>query len=251
LLVKEEIPVFLQKEKVMRQLFRIIDTRRDVRETLQNYFSKHLKSHMNLYDIGCGNKPFAEFLKDKVSTHIGVDIDDGFYDSSHIDLVGSAYEVPAEDNAADALVSSQVIEHLNRPIDAIQEMARLLKPQGLLFLSFPFLYPIHAAPHDYMRYTEHYVNDVLGMHGFEIIEKSRIGGFWYCLGMYTGVYLQNFDRGILEKIKIIKVISIISRWGFNIIHLLEGLTLKAFKKDADLFRAQWTVNYTYVARKKS
>lgn len=235
----------------MKQLFRIIDTRRDVRETLQSYFSKYLKTDMTLYDIGCGSKPFSEFLKDKVSAHIGVDIDDGFYDSSHIDVIGSAYEVPVEDNVADALVSSQVIEHLNRPVDAIQEMARLLKPQGILFLSFPFLYPIHAAPHDHMRYTEHYINEILEAHDFEIVKKSRIGGFWYCIGMYTGIYLQNFDRGILAKIKIIKAMSVILRWVFNLIHSLEGLALKAMKKDIEVFRKQWTVNYTYVARKKS
>lgn len=234
----------------MKQLFRIIDTRRDVRETLQNYFSKYLKTDMTLYDIGCGDKPFAEFLKDKVLSHIGVDIDDGFYDSSHIDVIGNAYEVPAEDNIADALVSSQVIEHLNRPVDAIQEMARLLKPQGVLFLSFPFLYPIHAAPHDYMRYTEHYINEILEAHDFEIIETSRIGGFWYCLGMYTGIYLQNFDRGLLARIKIIKALSVILRWGFNMIHSLEGLALKIMRKDVTVFRKQWTVNYTYVAKKQ-
>ena len=235
----------------MTQLFRIIDIRRDVRETLQLYFSKYLKTDMTIYDIGCGSKPFAEFLKDKVYSHVGVDIDDGFYDSSHIDVIGSAYEVPVEDNAADALVSSQVIEHLNRPIDAIQEMARLLKPQGVLFLSFPFLYPIHAAPHDHMRYTEHYINEVLEEHDFDIIETSRIGGFWYCIGMYTGIYLQNFDRGILAKIKMIKFISIILRWVFNMIHSLEGLALKAMKKDVTVFRKQWTVNYIYIAKKKS
>jgi hypothetical protein len=36
---------------------------------------------MVVYDIGCGDKPFAPVLAGKVKDHIGVDIEDGFYES--------------------------------------------------------------------------------------------------------------------------------------------------------------------------
>lgn len=235
----------------MKQLLKIIDIRRDVRESLHHYFSVYLKSNMDVYDIGCGSKPFSKFLKGRVKRHIGVDIDDGFYDSSHIDVIGSAYKVPVEDHVADSIISSQVLEHLNDPIAAITEMERLLKPGGLLFLSFPFLYPIHAGPHDHLRYTEYYIEDLLKRYGFSVIERSSIGGFWYCVGMYSGIYLQNIDRGIVQKVMLIKVLSIILRWGFNAIHCLEGALLKAMRKDVARFRKEWTVNYTYVLKKEN
>ncbi len=216
---------------------------------MQNHFATHLNDQMEVYDVGCGNKPFSDFLSGKVSKYLGVDIEDGFYDAGHIDIVGSAYDVPVDDEVADAVISSQVIEHLNKPIDAIKETSRILKPNGLFFLSFPFMYPMHATPHDYMRYTSFYMNDILKQHKLELIEEQKIGGFWYCTGMCFGLYIQSFDRGILKKIKIVKFIGWVVKWLFNLLHLLEGGVLTLLGKNRENSRENWTVNYVYVARK--
>lgn len=232
-------------------LFEIITLRKDVRSVLTNYFDKYLTKDMRVYDIGCGDKPFASALEGKVQDHVGVDIEDGFYDSSHIDLIGSAYNVPIESGTADAVISSQVIEHLDNPLDAFRETARILKPGGLLIISFPFLYPIHAEPHDYTRFTEHAMKKILTDHRLEIVEMNRIGGFWYIAGMYLHMYLKTFNRGFLKKIKLVTVISWILIWIITQIHRLEGLVLKAAGKNPEDQRAKWTVNYTYVARKEA
>lgn len=227
-----------------------INLRRDVRETLMALFSRYLRRDMRVYDIGCGDKPFASFLEGRVAAHIGVDIEDGFYDSGHIDLVGTACEVPAPDGDGDAVISSQVIEHLERPLDAFDETARLLKPGGLFFLAYPFIYPVHAAPVDYGRYTEHYIEARLRERGFEILEMKRIGGFWYCAGFFTGLYLQNFDRGILGRIRIIRLLVWLAEALALGAHKLESLIFRLAGKDIQGFRSMWTCNYIYVAMKK-
>lgn len=137
-----------------RKIMKVINLRNDVRRTLLKYFDRYLTNKDDVYDIGCGGKPFAGALDGKVSKYIGVDIEDGFYDSSYIDLVGNAYDVPIDDGSADAVISSQVFEHLEFPEKALGEAARILKERGFLFLAFPFLYPLHAEPHDYSRITE-------------------------------------------------------------------------------------------------
>ncbi|MCB1681064.1 MAG: class I SAM-dependent methyltransferase [Rhodospirillales bacterium] len=229
--------------------FEIITLRKDVRKVLQSYFDRYLNEDMKVYDIGCGDKPFASSLAGKVADHIGVDIEDGFYESHHIDLVGSAYNVPVEDGAGDAVISSQVIEHLDRPVDAIKETARVLKPGGLFLISFPFLYPIHAEPHDFTRFTEYAMTKLLNDHGFEIKEINRIGGFWYIAGMYLHMYLKTFDRGPIRKIKLVPAISWLLLWIITQIHRLEGTVMRAAGKDPDTLRTKWTVNYIFVARK--
>ena len=52
-----------------------VNLRRDVRDHLQRYFIKYLKNNMVVYDIGCGDKPFEPFLKNRVKEHLGVDIE--------------------------------------------------------------------------------------------------------------------------------------------------------------------------------
>lgn len=226
-----------------------ISLRRDVRELMKHKFKTHLKTDMVVYDIGCGSKPFKNFLRDKVDKHVGVDIKDGFYDDSNVDLHGTAYDVPVNESVADAVISSQVIEHLKSPLDAINEANRILKNDGLFFLSFPFLYPLHAAPHDYLRYTEFYIRKALEENGFEVVEYNHLGGFWYALGVFFEIYLNAFNRGLLKKLYVCAFVRWIVQSVLLIFHLLEQTSLKLLGKDPSTSREHWTVNQVLLARK--
>lgn len=228
---------------------KVINLRNDVRCTLLQYFDRYLTNEDEVYDIGCGGKPFSSVLDGKVSKYIGVDVEDGFYDSSYIDLVGTAYDVPIDDGSADAVISSQVLEHLEYPEKAIEETARILKEEGLFFLAFPFLYPLHAEPHDYSRITEFKIKKMLEIEGFEVLEFQRIGGFWYLAGLFLGMYLQPIDRGFLKKAKISTAFLWLVRFFFGALHSLEGFVLRCIKKKPEVFRKKWISNYVLVAQK--
>jgi 2-polyprenyl-3-methyl-5-hydroxy-6-metoxy-1,4-benzoquinol methylase len=57
--------------------------------------------------------------------------------------------------ALDAVVMMEVLEHVRAPQAAVDELARLLKPGGVVVLSTPFIFPLHDRPHDYYRYTKY------------------------------------------------------------------------------------------------
>ncbi len=226
-----------------------VSLRRDVRSSLASFFDEYLRKEMKVYDIGCGSKPFKAYMVGREIPYIGVDIEDGFYDPGHIDLVGSAYAVPAEDGCADAVISNQVIEHLERPLEALDEAARILKKGGILFLAFPFLYPLHALPHDYGRYSQFYMDKILTEKGFEILHVKPIGGFWYCIALFWHQYLQAFDRSLLKNLRVVKILSMFGQWLLLVPCKLEGAALNLCGRDIQKFRERWTANYIYVARK--
>jgi len=226
-----------------------ISMRRDLHQRLQTLFDRCLPLGSVVYDIGCGQKPFASYLKNKVKVHIGVDLVDGFYKSNQIDLIGSAYKVPAPDGIADAVILSQVIEHLETPLRAIRECHRLLKSGGLMFLSFPFLYPVHAEPRDFLRYTECYLRQEIAGTGFEVVESEQLGGYWYLTGIYAAMYLQDLERGPLLTRRLVKLVSMLAQFLCLGLHKLEGRLLTAAGKDPDRVRARWTVNHVSVLRK--
>ncbi len=230
-------------------LFRTINLRKDIRSLLEEYFNQYLTHNMDVYDVGCGSKPFQNILTGKVKNYIGVDIEDGFYDTRHIDLLGTAYNVPIKANSADAVISSQVLEHLEKPGSAIKETARILREGGLFFLSIPFLYPLHAEPHDFIRFTEFSIKKLLKAEKFEILELKKVGGFWYMAGQFLGIYLQTFDKGFLKRIKIIHMLIQFIRWLFYISHLIEGFILMIIKKSPEKLRSKWAVGYVLVAKK--
>ncbi len=226
-----------------------ISMRRDLHQCLQSFFDRHLPLGSVVYDIGCGQKPFASYLKGKVKVHVGVDLVDGFYKTDQVDLIGSAYEVPAPDGIADAVILSQVIEHLETPLQAIRECHRLLKPGGLMFLSFPFLYPVHVEPRDFLRFTEHYLRQEIASQAFEVVESKQLGGYWYLTGMYAAMYLQDLDRGPLRTLRVVKVVSAMAQLVCLGLHKLEGMLLSAAGKDPERVRARWSVNHVTVLRK--
>jgi hypothetical protein len=119
-----------------------------------------------------------------------------------------------------------------------------------LFLSFPFLYPQHAQPHDYLRYSEHYLTKRLAGDEFEVIECRRIGGLWYLLGLYLALYLQALDRGILRRLFIAKALTSITGLICLALHTFEGMALKYMGRTIEHVRAPWTVDYVTVLRKK-
>jgi len=76
----------------------------------------------------------------------------------------------------DAVICHQVLEHVRRPLAALGELHRVLKPGGRLVLSAPHLSRLHDLPHDYFRYTPAGIRVLLEEAGFEIVELATYGG---------------------------------------------------------------------------
>ena len=66
-----------------------------------------------------------------------------------IDYVCDITEIPVDDNSFDAILCTEVLEHVTEPIKAIQEFARILKPRGRLFLTAPLGSGIHMPPYHF------------------------------------------------------------------------------------------------------
>jgi SAM-dependent methyltransferase len=224
-----------------------LDQRSDSHEAVTVYLEKYLRPEMVLYDVGCGTKPFKDFLKDRVQKHIGIDIDDGFYAPEHIDLVGSADNLPVDAASGDAVLSSQVLEHLQDPVASIREAHRALKPGGYFFLSCPFLYPVHGIPYDFTRLTWYSLEKILAETGFKILEKKSIGGFWYVAGTFSLIYLKGVPG--LQRLGLYRPAAWLTRTFFSLLHRIEGRMIAARGGDLATTRLAWVVTYVLVAQR--
>jgi len=79
----------------------------------------------------------------------------------NVDIVGDIYNLPFADNEVDAIICDQVLEHLNSPAKALFEMARALKPEGLIYIAAPFVAGYHSSPDDYQRWTTSGLGELL------------------------------------------------------------------------------------------
>lgn len=107
---------------------------------------------MEVLDIGAGSGIGlqARFpLKGRCRRFVGIDLDPRVRDNPHLDEahVADACDLPFENNRFDLIYHTMVAEHLERPIDAFREMARVLKPGGEIHFNTPsrFYYPMLLA----------------------------------------------------------------------------------------------------------
>jgi SAM-dependent methyltransferase len=142
-------------------------------------FLSSAATHANgvLVDIGCGNKPWRTLFADHVRTHIGVDLPTSHHSMQWADVKGTAYATSLNDNQANTVLCTEVLEHLERPEDAIAEMYRILSPGGVVILTVPLFWPIHEAPRDFFRYTHFGLKHLFEAAGFDIVEIRPLTGF--------------------------------------------------------------------------
>ena len=60
------------------------------------------------------------------------------------DMIGDIHSIPLPDACVDAVICKAVLEHVEQPQRAVDEVRRILKPGGQAFFYVPFLYPYHA-----------------------------------------------------------------------------------------------------------
>lgn len=73
------------------------------------------------------------------------------------DIVGDIHKLPFKDNSEEAICCIAVLEHVEDPFKASEEMFRVLSPGGMCMIYVPFLYYFHAEKGyygDYWRFTK-------------------------------------------------------------------------------------------------
>lgn len=104
------------------------------------------------------------------------------WDNSRIDLVSDITAIPAEDASFDAVLCSEVLEHVPEPTHALDEFARLLKPGGTLILTAPFSSLVHMAPYHFCSgFSRYWYEHHLKLRGFDIVELVPNGDWYSCL----------------------------------------------------------------------
>jgi SAM-dependent methyltransferase len=151
-----------------------------------------------LLDIGCGSKPWARLLAPHVDEHIGIDRVESAREDASVDVIASAYDVPLEDDTADTVLLSAVLEHLERPDLALAECRRLLKPGGHLVITAPFIWHIHEQPRDFFRFSPYGLRYLIESAGLEVVELVPLAGAWTTFSLEFSYAIRKYRRGALR-----------------------------------------------------
>lgn len=159
--------------------------------------SRSLTPEMWVLDAGAGEGKYREDLD---HTHyVGVDlaVGDPSWDYSELDAVSNLRCLSFSASSFDAVVCTQVLEHVREPSQVLAEIYRVLKPGGTLFLSAPQSWYQHQKPYDYYRYTSFGLRYLLSKAGFQVENIEDMGGyFWYLSFTLQHLNYWLFPRGM-------------------------------------------------------
>ena len=109
-----------------------------------------------ILDAGAGEQQYKKFcthLKyvsqdfaayNPVSNEQGLQM--GSWNYGELDIVSDITNIPRADGSFDAILCTEVFEHIPDPIAALKEFSRLLRPGGVLIITAPFCSMTHFAP---------------------------------------------------------------------------------------------------------
>lgn len=92
------------------------------------------------------------------------------------DYLVDAASVPIKDNTIDCILLCETLEHVSDPAGVLREAYRLLKHDGVIIITMPFMFPAHAEPYDFQRWTDNKMDLELSEAGFSDVRIEPMGG---------------------------------------------------------------------------
>jgi len=146
---------------------------------------KSISKEKIILDLG-GGKRFQKWLKEYEglfddTQYKTMDLDE----STNPDVVGDIHNIPLRDESVDAIICSSVLEHVNDPIRAVQEMCRILRKNGKALIFVPSIYPYHARKDHYLDMWRFFDDSILFMcKGFSSVEMCKFGGYFKAMSFF-------------------------------------------------------------------
>jgi SAM-dependent methyltransferase len=204
---------------------------------------KKLQSGYKILDAGCGSQQYKKYCAhlDYFSQDIGeytisekkeIGNNDDAYNFGKIDYLGNIWDIDVPNESFDAVLCSEVFEHIPYPIKTIKEFERILKPGGILILTAPSNCLRHLDPFFFTTgFSDRWFEKILPENGLEISLIETVGDYY------------SFMATEVSR-------TIINSNPLSSILLLPSFLYYFFKKPTELSKNTLVTGYHLTAKKK-
>jgi SAM-dependent methyltransferase len=149
------------------------------------------RTGLRILDLGCGQRPYEAIFRQLGAGYLAYDVP-----SQQADVAGTAGSLPFSEQVFDAVLCTQVLEHVPDPAATLAEISRVLKPGGWCFLSTHGTYLFHPHPTDYWRWTQQGMERIFWNAGtFGAVELFPNRGTGACLASLAAALVHLWSRG--------------------------------------------------------
>ncbi len=155
-------------------------------------FAASLSNNSLVLDAGAGDQRYRPLFRHcRYESADFEQIDKSYTASTHVCDLAS---IPVDDDRYEAIVFTQVMEHLPEPVSVLRELLRVSQPGALLFCSVPMHYQEHEQPYDFFRYTQFGLRHVLESAGWDVGEVRQLDGYLSVAAHHLAYMKQHLPR---------------------------------------------------------
>jgi len=140
--------------------------------------SESLPSGSKILDAGAGECAYKKYFSHCKYVSVDLAIGEENWNYHNLDCIAPLDNLPFDDASFDAILCTQVLEHLEHPRAAVKELFRVLRSGGRLFSTVPMAHGEHQAPYDFFRYTSYGLQSICENAGFREIGITPLGGMF-------------------------------------------------------------------------
>ena len=200
-------------------MFKVGTTNEETRVRWIESTLKKIPAGATILDAGAGESQFKKFcahlnyVAQDFAQYEGtgdIGLQTGTWDNSKLDIISDITSIPRPDASFEAIMCTEVLEHVPDPVAALTELNRLLKPGGHLLITAPFVSITHFAPYHFATglsrfFYEHH----LGRFGYDITDLAMNGNYFELVAqeirrlkrmatIYAGSTIGFFDKIIIH-----------------------------------------------------
>lgn len=159
-----------------------------------------------LLDAGCGSQQYRKFCdhlnyRSQDFGQYSTDTTQGFtsemggaqgYQYGQLDYIGDIWSIDEVGQKFDAILCTEVFEHIPFPNETVREFSRILKPNGKLILTLPSNCLRHMDPYYfYSGFSNHYIQKILGDNGFKVERIEAVGDYYSWIAVEIARTIKN------------------------------------------------------------
>lgn len=208
---------------LIKELVKIVSEIIPIEEPIVEFGSLQVQGQEGYANL----RPFFQGKK-----YIGADIQKG----PGVDHVLNLHEIGLLSESVGAALIMDTLEHVEFPRKAIEQVYRILKPNGVLLISSVMNFPIHDYPYDYWRFTPGGFKSLMKIFPCFFVDFVGNKNFPHTIiGIgFKGTVKEEIVEILLKKIEIWKEHwskrqAEQLKWGHFIIQFIPPIILKFYK----------------------
>jgi SAM-dependent methyltransferase len=126
--------------------------------------------------------------------------------STQVFFASSLTDIPLAGHSVDFILCSEVLEHIRDDGKALDELARVLAPEGWLLISVPTPPAVHDDAHVREGYRPEDLHLMLEQRGFEVMDSR------FCMHYFFRWVLMNWEKVPYRPRAVVRALSYLDRF---------------------------------------